>query len=118
MAKDYIRKLLIHGKAVISSPHAWCKGSMAVTESGDKCQILSDSARSFCAEGALKRGWYDLEFKSGSIDSSYYSRARDLLEDACGGSTTSFNDYPSTTYEDVLKAYDRAIYRATADEVN
>jgi len=89
--------VLIVAKALISSPKKWCKGEF--DQPGDK----------HCPQGAILTVAETLEDREPSF------RARSYLMKVVG-ITTSWNDAPERTHDEVMVAFDKAIELAKRDE--
>lgn len=82
-----VTKLLIAARKKISDPNNWCKNT------------FRDKNR-YCAVGAVDA--------CGSL-TNYWSSAMQALIYVIGQNIVIFNDAPSTTHDDVLRAFDLAI---------
>jgi len=87
-------------------PHRWTRGDCARDKSGDLAAPWDSSAESWCLFGALSKVARTEEIGG---------EATEILDAICGGNITHFNDDPSTTYEAIISALDRAIEIASRD---
>ena len=99
--------VLTKARELISTPEQWAKKHQATTADGVQVPWNSDEATCFCMMGAINRAALDLK-----ADSSWY--VMNLVEDVIDNTLPIFNDRPTTTHEDVLRAFDQAIANASA----
>ena len=114
----------ILGKAkdlLLAGDHGWGQGELAFDQHENSVDPFSAEACSFCAEGAMIRSAYELgEYKQGdgvSDPSLVYLSAHLHLMMAAQETDdlfdqddylTDWNDHPNRTFEEVVKAFDRA----------
>ena len=91
-------QMLESAKRRISLPQNWCKGEQARDRQGRAVPYFSARAEQFCMAGALFR------------EGQGFSSAWPFLNRAVGYKGVGFvNDDSSTTHDDVLNIYDKAI---------
>jgi hypothetical protein len=87
----------------------WTQGQAARTRSGKPVEITLDDASCFCTVGALSRACMNLGVPHSGHS---WSRTFTAFRQALPGSPdyiAAWNDAPSRTKDDVLKAFDKAI---------
>ena len=110
-------EILKEAKKIISSPSSWCKGAMARDQSGLSVSVENEDACSWCAMGSIMLAMdHVLPSETGILDEFEMRHgAKELLIDAIGlpttKSITEWND--ESTHEEVMKAFDKAIGRAS-----
>jgi hypothetical protein len=101
-----VEEKLIAAREKIADPKHWIKEEMAVDFEGMPCDAQSAHAVGWCALGAL------------CAVTECFSGALSILQRAVGYTSSSvyslsrFNDADSTTHEDMLALFDRAIESA------
>ncbi len=91
-----VKENLIAAKALIDTPEKWIKGGLR-------------SADCFCAMGAVghirtKGGWIS--------ETDEYQALADAVPDVFQRSVPNFNDDATTTHDDIMALFDRAIAAA------
>lgn len=102
-------ELVTRVKTLLSNPAKWTKGSFARDSIGNGVDFRSESATCFCIRGAARHEAAAMGFDALTGD---YTIMRIMEENMCingEAGVASFNDNPSTTHEDVMKALDCAI---------
>jgi hypothetical protein len=115
------QRLLAAAKAIIADPAKWIKGKYAIaaedaTSMGYGCKVPSHfalllgyqpNAVCFCSVGALqKAAGEDGDWGGASL---FLDKAVKRLTDGKFEHTPRFNDAPTTTHEDVMAMFDKAI---------
>jgi hypothetical protein len=100
-------EILLAARALhASGPKRWTQGSFARNRHGRTARTHAEEA-SWCMAGAIDR------VVSGAVQWNESLNTERFVRDACGlESLTRFNDDPTTTYEMVMLAWDRAIEKA------
>ena len=110
-----IKDILIAAKKRISDPRRWTKGAWARDLNHVPCASSSSEACSWCAIGAVAAATTKLHNR---LDSPYSvlasAKADAMLKLAAftpveGICVAVFNDNESTTHEDIMKLFDKAI---------
>lgn len=98
---------LIMAKAILATPAQWCQGAVAKSATDVETCTHYPDAYSFCAFGAVTRAM-DILYPT---DGRKYYRLLDICTDflRAVGMEPSVNDAPHTTFEDVHRAFDKAI---------
>ena len=94
--------ILRSARALIDTPEKWTRGTNARNASGRSVPFDSPSAVCFCAYGAVLRA-------SGGEIVLACQRLWEALPAGWPDIFPLYNDYPDTTYADVLALFDRAI---------
>jgi len=101
------REILKAARAKIATPDKWCQKAPCEDERGRMCDY--DVAARFCSFGALDSVVTQNELfgtpTKRAADDALNAAAREIA----GFGYISLNDSPTTTHEDVLKMFDRAI---------
>lgn len=113
--------VLVHARGLIA--RGWIKFTEAQTIEGVDIHPEKEGAACFCAIGALRRALFvhdqphDLASFSelGSFSFTCWGALQDQLPPMCGGGVTGYNDRATTTKEDVIALYDRAIEKAAKE---
>lgn len=98
-------KVLKASREKISKPEAWIKGGFARDSEGNYVNSTDEHAVCFCSLGAINSvtGLWSNERHGATV----------AIEDVIGDfSIPSFNDADSTTHEDILRVWDKAIAAA------
>jgi len=104
-----VSQLLIEAKAKIINPNSWIKRFTAEDENGIQVNSRHPNACKFCMVGALSSvAPHDYGTYS-TYNYRSYTTAFKILSDVTLVPVSMFNDSPSTTHQDVLAAYDKAI---------
>lgn len=112
-----VSQLLIDAKELIKDPEHWTKGEYARDSEGKKVADSHSEACQWCIVGALWRA-------SGLGPNCYDSYKASLVNDGCKflikavnseKSLSKWNDSESTTHDDVMKAYNKAIELSCGD---
>lgn len=116
-----ISQLLTDAKQLIVDPSHWTKGEYARNKEGFKVADSSDHACQYCAVGSLWRasGFLRGEPDSDPVKGDLVDRACSVLLEAIGKKKglSVWNDLPETTHQDVINAFDKAIYLALEKEI-
>lgn len=102
-----ILNLLKEARETISKPENWVQGSFACDDEGALVDPRSKKARCFCAMGALQKHTLS-QYPQLEIA---FAAARRLIKALPDGwhFVTEYNDATTTTHEEVLALFDRAI---------
>lgn len=103
MAKSVV-EVLTEARKLIEKPEHWTQGVSARSRTGRHVSNRSKRAVCWCASGALDRVSY-------RINAWTWLEASNALRGYMRGHIEHFND--TRTHADVLKAFDRAIARAS-----
>ena len=99
------RQLLIDARELIEDPVNWLKGTSAAKADGGHADYDDPEACKFCSTGALEAATL-----RGGYEGWAFAQAFGRLEDAVPSrQIVGFNDADTTTHEDVLALFDRAI---------
>lgn len=100
--KESIRvKVLRQAKRILSKKSAWTRHCLAVDKFGLPVLPTSSKAVAFCMLGAVSKAKHDLGVGTSACSALYKVIPTGLVG--------TFNDNPSTTHEDVLRMFDKAI---------
>lgn len=97
-----VTKTLIEAKAIIAKPENWTQGVFARDKTGHQVHVADPDAVCFCSLGALRKT--GIKETSGAV----YMRARGCLADS-GGSVDIANINDTSTHEEVMAMWDKAI---------
>lgn len=117
-------EFLILSKEKINTPDKWFKGEWAVNKDGFPVRSYSNDAVCFCSAGALNRTQHRLVENDGPWNEDKVSRLADMaafyLRKVCfnlhGINFINFNDRESTTHEEMMNVWDKAIELAKEKE--
>ena len=114
-------EILKRAREIISDPLRWTKGAFARDPEGfdldsEEAYSADLASCSFCSIGAVKRAMGP--HASSTLYELEKNTKKFLYKSVFGPhvSTASFNDSPSTTHQDVMAAFDRAIAEAESSE--
>lgn len=102
-------KTLEAAKALIADPKCWIKGVIALNDDGEQVESDNLKAVCFCSLGALRAA-----AANRGINKALRTLYKHLPENY-NGFLTGWNDHSSTTHEDVMKLFDKAIQDAKND---
>ena len=110
---DKIHHALSRARELIDTPEKWIQNNTAVDVDDNRVDILSEKACKFCLGGAIDRVRSDM----GEPPAFYTECSQWIKENVELGiygtqkltPLVSFNDQPTTTHADVLRAIDEAI---------
>ena len=94
------RETLIAARRLINDPNNWIKGHLAQNASGTAVDPTDESACKFCAVGAIQAASPMLDNEQWAVSEIEFVNRIALLW---------YNDYQSTTHQDVLVLFDKAI---------
>ena len=104
MTNEKKAKVLDEMRNILSSSARWTKGELARDASGASVGVSSPDASCFCVIGAYKLARYRVSGGSPNFFLDDWFIARHHLRlPGWGGQISGWNDYPTTTYEDVLE---------------
>lgn len=103
--------------------NTYASGENGLPECGDEDGVTSADSINFCAVGAILRGEYEMHkslksldiytpemmFTVGNLDEILMEDEELMKKNGKGLSIAEYNDLKSTTKEDVLKIFDKAI---------
>jgi len=104
-----ITEILIGARKILSDPSRWTRQFQARDSAGACIAWNQPEAVCFCLMGAINRAGMTIS----PSESAPAYEAMDVLDTVIDTSIPLFNDRPSTTHEDVLKALDKAIESQT-----
>ena len=107
---------LRRARDLISDPKKWTKGAMGRKRNGDA--VVADDVKSidvvkWCMSGALRKA----ANKDDNIYANVYWYCVDSIPTQENESLHRFNDHPSTTHQDVMSVFDRAISKADRETI-
>jgi hypothetical protein len=93
-------EVLKAARELIATPDKWSQGAMARNADGRPVWAAANDAVCFCAEGAIQRA-----------GAGMFNRAFNVVVDLVetGDPLHRFNDASTTSHEDILALFDRAI---------
>lgn len=103
MNSEILKKAL----SLINTPETWCQGARARNADGWEIPVMSDTAKAFCAKGALMRA-------VGAEDEDAIAPAARYLEKIARVNYVGFNELH--TYDEVLEMFENAIELAEVDD--
>ncbi len=89
---------LVYARAAELVAAGWCQGAMARGRTNRPCNIESDRAVSFCAEGAIRKAARDLR----EYGEEWFTRKAEVRLDV--DSLTAWNDERERTQREVVGA--------------
>lgn len=118
--KNHLVEALIEGKRLISNPERWTKGgALARDTNGQRVVPYADEAVCWCASGAIMLACSKVaegKIKPGSYQHMIMSRELcDFVHDTTfyevrkEGGLGYWNDENSTSHQDIMAAFDKAI---------
>jgi hypothetical protein len=105
---DPVTLALVKAREIISSPNRWTQGFFAKDANGIAVMPLAVQATCFCALGALRKA---IGYSNENVFMDATRRLEETLkkERTYAHSLATYNDDPSTTYEDIKSLFDDAI---------
>jgi predicted aconitase len=100
-----VTEILVGAREILSDPNRWTREFQARDIEGRCIAWNEPEAVCFCLMGAINRASRDID--PDDITPAY--DAMNVLDSVIDAAIPTFNDRPTTTHEDVLKALDAAI---------
>lgn len=96
-------KVLVSARELLSDEKRWTKGASARDATGDDVDPRSERAVCWCVVGAVVKS---------TLGMLHQEAALNQVHDVVDEPIPEFNDAPTSTHADVLRALDAAIERA------
>lgn len=111
-------ELLVDTKKILDSPDKWTKGAYARGKSGKDVSNFGRYATCFCLAGAFNRAAGQRSNRNMYSLAPGYAKASVAMNNRVwrGGhfSFVTYNDLPTTTYEDIIRLIDESIENLNA----
>jgi hypothetical protein len=104
-----VTETLVGAREILNDPNRWTREFQARDSTGAACAWNDSEAVCFCLMGAINRAAMNID----PNDRVPAYEAMDELDKVIDNAIPVFNDRPSTTHEDILKALDAAIKSQT-----